>query len=78
MSILLHDTHIQGFPCTVELEYHQGSCGCREGGQSLEPDESAGYTFEGVYASGGRTLAFWLWDKMTDEDRDRILSEVAE
>ncbi len=69
----MHDTFIQGIPCTVELQYHKATFGAREGGQLLELDERAHSEIINVFKRGGEGKHMqWLEDKMTDEDRDRI------
>lgn len=73
----LHDTHIQGIPCTVELEYHEAHSGAREGGQLLEPDEPAYSEVVKVYKRGGKGKPMrWLFNKITEEDRTRIMEEA--
>jgi hypothetical protein len=69
------ETHIQGIPCIVDVEYQKAYKGAREkgSGMQLEPDEPEGFEIVGIYKSNGKGKHMqWLEDKMTDEDRNRI------
>jgi hypothetical protein len=74
---MILETHIQGIPCQVKVEYQQAYRGYRERlyGIQLEPDEPAHYEITGIYNHKDKKCKKsmqWLWDKLTVEDHDRI------
>ena len=68
------------FKILVEYTYHEGSCGAREGGVPVEPDEPESVEIHNIYldADGsGQWIDLYPDDDEIEELREEILEKHA-